>query len=124
MIDEILTEVMPILIELSVLLITIVLTILSKRASEWLKANTSLSQRAIIRTAAQDIVLFIEQVGDIRGLDNNPAKKEYAVNQLLQDIGELGIAISRKEADKYIEAAVQEVTFSSVELVEGEFAKE
>lgn len=117
--QEILVEVMPLVSQLLVILISAILVFLSKKANEYIKGATDAKQLELINLSAKQIVLFVEQVAELRGFEGNEQKKEYAVNELIAALGNMGIAITMFEADKAIEAAVLEFTSPAVEMIEG-----
>ena len=108
--NALLIEIMPLLSQLMVVVLSAVLIFLTKKANDWVKANTDESQLALINMVAKQIVLFLEQVGESRGWASPEGKKEYAVNRLIADLAKIGVAITMEQADLAIEAAVMEFT--------------
>lgn len=117
--NQLLLDIAPLLADVLTAVVSALLIFLASKANTWIKANTDGSQLALINMAAKQIVLFLEQVGEARGWASNEAKKEYAVNRLIQDLGKLGISLTMEQADVAIEAAVMEFTSNSLEYVEG-----
>ncbi len=118
--NQLLLDVMPLLTQLLTIVVSALLIFLTKKANDWMKANTDQKQLEMINMSAKSIVLFLEQVGEARGWASNEAKKEYAVNRLVQDLLAIGVAISLEDADVAIEAAVMEFTYDGIDLIEGE----
>lgn len=108
--NQLLLDIMPILSQLLVAVLSALLIFLTKKANDWVKANTDESQLALINMVAKQIVLFLEQVGEARGWASNESKKEYAVHRLIADLADMGVAITMEQADLAIEAAVMEFT--------------
>ena len=119
--NQLFMDIMPILSELLVAVLSAFLIFLAGKANAYIKANTDESQMALINLVAKQIVLFLEQVGEARGWASSESKKEYAVNRLIAELANLGVAISMEQADVAIEAAVREFTDQGVELIAGEF---
>ena len=108
--NALLEQLLPLLSEVLVAVLSAFLIFLATKANAWIKANTDESQLALINLVAKQIVLFLEQVGEARGWASSEGKKEYAVNRLIEDMAKLGVAVSMEEADLAIEAAVMEFT--------------
>jgi len=108
--NQLLLDIMPLLQQLLVIVLSALLIFATKKANEWIKANTDESQLALVNMVAKQIVLFLEQVGEARGWASSESKKEYAVNRLIQDLAGMGVAITMEQADLAIEAAVMEFT--------------
>ena len=117
--NQLLLDIMPLLSDVLTAVVSALLIFLASKANTWIKANTDGSQLALINLAAKQIVLFLEQVGEARGWASNEAKKEYAVNRLIAEVGSMGISLTMEQADVAIEAAVMEFTSHSLEYLEG-----
>ncbi len=116
--NQLLLDIMPLLSDVLVAVLSALLIYLASQANAWIKANTDGSQLALINMAAKQIVLFLEKVGEARGWASSEAKKEYAVNRLIADLGSMGISLTMEQADVAIEAAVMEFTSNSLEYIE------
>lgn len=117
--SQLLLDIMPILSELLVAVLSAFLIFLAGKANAYIKANTDESQMSLINLVAKQIVLFLEQVGEARGWASSESKKEYAVNRLIAELADLGVAISMEQADVAIEAAVMEFTQEAVSNIPG-----
>ena len=122
--NALLEQVLPILSELMVAVVSALLIFLSAKANAWIKSNTDASQLDMINLVAKNIVLFLEKVAEARGWESSADKKEYAVQRLISDMAKLGVSVSLEQADVAIEAAVMEFTENLIEMVEMTLAQE
>ncbi|MCK5640428.1 MAG: hypothetical protein KAJ19_06510, partial [Gammaproteobacteria bacterium] len=64
--NALLEQVLPILSELMVAVVSALLIFLSAKANAWIKSNTDASQLDMINLVAKNIVLFLEKVAETR----------------------------------------------------------
>ena len=103
--QEVWTEVSPLVYQTLVLVLSVVLTVIAREAKKYLVAHTTEAQRKMIIDAANVAVLFTRQVGVARGADGGAELKALATSVLLQNLQAVGINIDANDADVYIEAA-------------------
>ena len=108
-------QILPILSELMVAVVSALLIFLSMKVNVWIKSNTDASQLDMINLVAKNIVLFLEKVAEARGWESSSDKKEYAVQRLIADMAKLGVSVTLEQADVAIEAAVMEFTYDAAE---------
>lgn len=95
------------LTQVFIALIGVIMTILTSVVFPWIKSKTTVNQQKIIYEIAYMAVCAAQQE-----LDDNTAKKAYALTFMSERLKQYGIELSVNEISTYIESVLKDIKTS------------